>query len=95
MLLRNGDRACDKCGRPARRYLNRDWCPGHAPANPQPDPVRTMRGLQATRHLPTTAPPLSASALIDERAIVSGKRRASKKVYDLAVEAERLRKEQR
>ena len=72
------------CGAiPARRYANWTACASHTPAAlaGQPEPP------QGTGPLPgawTTPTPQSASALIDHRAIVSGKRRSNPTDYQAA-----------
>lgn len=65
-------------------------------------PLHTPRALQGLPEIPpgpgwpaaawTTLSPLSASALIDERAVASGRRRSSPHVYAAAKAAEERRK---
>ncbi|MFI2747942.1 hypothetical protein [Kitasatospora sp. NPDC018623] len=69
------------CGRRARLYPVGWRCPAHTPAaehgrpEPEPGPGYTPQSL------PT---PRSASALVDARAVASGKRRSSPQDYRLA-----------
>lgn len=69
------------CGAPARLYPGGWRCPAHTPAaeaghpEPEPGPGYTPQAL------PT---PQSASALVDARAIASGKRRSNPQDYRLA-----------
>lgn len=69
------------CGRPARPYRTGLCCPDHTPAalagrpEPVPGPGYTPQCL---------ATPASASALMDARAVASGKRRSTPQTYRLA-----------
>ncbi|MFD9124916.1 hypothetical protein [Kitasatospora sp. NPDC059571] len=69
------------CGARARLYPAGWRCPRHTPAaqagrpEPEPGPGYTPQRL---------ATPVSASALVDARAIASGKRRSSTQTYRLA-----------
>lgn len=71
------------CGSAAgvRRYLIGDRCPLHTPAakagRPEPGRTATVRPAWFDR----AVPPISTSRLIDDRAIASGKRRSSRRVY--------------
>jgi hypothetical protein len=73
------------CGAsPSRPYLTGDRCAAHTPAalagRPEcsPDPALTLDALRLAAGIAVdSAPPASASALTDNRAIASGKRRAS------------------
>ncbi|MBE4791720.1 hypothetical protein [Streptomyces caniscabiei] len=74
-----------------RPYLTGLCCPLHTP--------RALRGLPEFEPGPgwpadawTTPSPLSASALFDERAVASGRRRSSAHVYQAARAAEERRK---
>jgi hypothetical protein len=71
-----------------RRYLIGVRCPLHTPAAlaGEPEP-RSGPGLPAGAW--TTPSPQAASALVDERAVASGKRRAPAHVYRAAVKAQR------
>lgn len=79
-------------GEGLRPYLTGLRCPAHTPAalanQPEPKPGR---GLPAGAW--TTPPPQAASALIDERAIPSGKRRSSPHTYRAAQAAQRPQRE--
>jgi hypothetical protein len=69
------------CGRSSRPYRIGECCPAHTPAalaarpEPVPGPGYTPQRL---------ATPQSASALVDARAIASGKRRSTPQEYQLA-----------
>ncbi|WP_033818903.1 hypothetical protein [Kitasatospora sp. MBT63] len=69
------------CGEAARFYLTGWRCPGHTPAaqagraEPEPGPGYTPQ------RLPTSQ---AASALVDARAVASGKRRSTPQTYRLA-----------
>lgn len=67
---------------PVRFYLTGWKCPAHTPSalagRPEPSPGP---GLP---HGPRIPAPMSASALIDDRAIASGKRRSSPEAYRAA-----------
>lgn len=74
-----------------RRYLPGYRCPAHTP--------NALKGLPEVPPGPgwpaaawTTLSPLSASALFDERAVASGRRRSSAHVYQAARAAEERRK---
>jgi len=74
-----------------RPYLTGLCCPEHTP--------RALRGLPEFEPGPgwpadawSTPSPLSASALFDERAVASGRRRSSPHVYAAAKAAEESRK---
>ncbi|MFJ4799178.1 hypothetical protein [Kitasatospora purpeofusca] len=69
------------CGRTARPYVVGPRCPAHTPAaqagRPEPPP--------GPGYTPQTLPtPASASALVDARAIASGRRRSTTQTYRLA-----------
>jgi hypothetical protein len=80
------------CGAtPTRQYVQGHRCADHTPARqagrPEPatpDPARAWKAL--------TPLPDGASRLADDRAIASGKRRASPARYQEAVQAEEARK---
>lgn len=61
-----------------RRYLAGFRCPTHTPAalRGRPEPGQT-----ASEYRPTVPPPMGASALVDNRAIASGKRRSTPERY--------------
>lgn len=69
--------------------MNSWACPAHTPAalagHPDivPDPALTMAGLWASSGAtgPAVPPPMSASRVIDDGAIASGKRRSSLALY--------------
>lgn len=75
-----------RCGAAAtRRYLPGWRCAAHTPAalagraEVVPDPERTLAGLRERAGLPADyAPPIGTSALIDRRAVASGKRAAGR-----------------
>lgn len=72
------------CGTtPARRYANWTACRDHTPAAiaGQPEPPEGEGPLPGAW---TTQTPQSASALIDHRAIASGKRRSNPTDYQVA-----------
>jgi hypothetical protein len=84
------------CGAaPARPYLPGPRCADHTPAavagrpEPTPDPASTLAALLARAGRRTIGTPISASQLIDDRAVISGKRRSSPGVYREAVERSR------
>ena len=74
---------------PTRAYLPGPRCQSHTPAavagrpEARPDPAATMTGLREAAGLPATPPPLpqSASRVVDDRAVASGKRRSSPAAY--------------
>lgn len=78
------------CGRTlaVRQYLPGPRCPIHTPArlngHPEaaPDPTLTLTALRAARGLAGVTQ--ATSGLIDERAIATGKRRASAQTYAAA-----------
>lgn len=69
------------CGRPHRAYRTGLCCPDHTPAAQaaRPEPVAGP-GYTPQR----LATPASASALMDARAVASGKRRSTPQTYRLA-----------
>ncbi|MDT0435680.1 MULTISPECIES: hypothetical protein [Streptomyces] len=75
-----------------REYLSGLRCPRHTPAKlaNAPEPVPGA-GLPAGAW--TTPSPQSASAVFDEAAIRSGKRRSSPHVYRAALDAQRPQRE--
>jgi len=85
---------------PTRRYLQGPRCAAHSPAavagRPEtaPDPALTLTGLRRSAGLADVSTPLTASALIDDRAIASGKRRASTTSYTDARAREEARRQQ-
>lgn len=80
------------CGAPSiGRYLPGHRCAPHTPAalngRPEntPDPNMDLNAMRARAGIPVYAvPPASASRLMDDRAIASGKRRSSPGVYAAA-----------
>jgi hypothetical protein len=80
------DRHCGAT--PARRYANWWACPDHTPAAlaGQPEPPEGTGPLPGAWTTPT---PQSASALMDNRAIVTGKRRSNPTDYQAARAAEK------
>lgn len=77
-----------------RRYLPGNRCPDHTP--------NALKGLPEVPPGPgwpaaawTTLSPLAASALFDERAVASGRRRSSPHVYQAARAAVAEKKESR
>ena len=78
---------CDSTS--ARPYLTGPHCPPHTPAalagRPEAyvDPERTLEALERKAGR-TYAYRRSDSSLIDDRAVASGKRRSSARVYRLA-----------
>lgn len=70
---------CQICGRPGRRYMNHDLCGDCRwwPEPPRPDPALTLDGIRASSRIRFAAAPGTIGQAIDERAIASGKRRAS------------------
>ena len=89
---------CQKCGHPwARFYLTGWWCDDHTPSaragRPEhvPDPDTTLEALRARAGRTWGFNP-NDSALIDQRAIASGKRRSAPADYRLAQEAEAERR---
>jgi hypothetical protein len=89
------------CGAtPTRRYLTGPRCADHTPAvltgraNTNPDPALTLTGLRTAAGLPVdAAAPMVAGALIDERAVASGRRRSGQETFRAAREAEQARKD--
>lgn len=88
----NSDRACGhwngadstRCGAtPTRHYLPGHRCPAHTPAAlaGQPEPPEGAGPLPGAWTTPT---PQAASALMDNRAIASGKRRSTPNDYQAA-----------
>lgn len=83
-----------------RKYLTGDRCPNHTPAalrgRPEttPDPALTITGLRTAAGIAVDlVAPLAAGALLDERAVASGRRRSSQHVYTAARAAEEQRKQ--
>lgn len=78
---------CDMCDQPARLYPCGGRCYAHSPAAlaghtvPIPDPARTLKALRAAAGRPDAASPLATSALMDRRAVLSGKSRRGVKTY--------------
>lgn len=64
---------------PTRRYLNADLCVEHAPSNPSPPPGTTLAERLAAAGVRMTTP--AGPTVVDQRAIASGKRRASATAY--------------
>lgn len=95
-------RRCDSpgCEHPARLYPCGLRCDPHSPAAvaghtvPVPDPARTAAALRAAHGLLAVGTLDSTSSLNDERAIASGRRRASPAAYRLARAAEDERRSQ-
>lgn len=81
-------RNCDRCGEPARRYLYGDYCDEHAKPVPVPDPERTLAAMRAAHGILAVGTLDVTSSLNDQRAIASGRRRASLAAYRLARQAE-------
>lgn len=78
----NGDQVCGT--RPTRAFLTGRRCQTHTPAHlaGRPEPGRTADSTWMTKVLAPA--PMSASRLMDDRAIRSGKRRSSPQRYQEA-----------
>lgn len=84
-----------KCEGEVRLYPHGGKCDVHRPPlPPTPDPERTLAALQARSGFHGTLGSTGAG-LIDDRAIASGRRRASAKQYREARNREQTRKERR
>jgi hypothetical protein len=85
---------------PTRRYLTGNRCQQHTPAaladRPEvaPAPALTLTGLRTAAGIaPNLVAPLTAGALIDERAVASGRRRSGVETFRAARDAEQARKD--
>lgn len=71
---------CRYCGKPGHPYIYGRYCDDckHWPDSPKPPPGTTWADMRAARGMAGTLP---RETLIDQRAIASGKRRSSSRVY--------------
>lgn len=91
--------SCRWCGSsPARHYLTGWCCTNHTPARqngrnnpPTPDPALTLDGLRKAAGITWTFR-ATDTALNDDRAVASGRRRSTPQQYRAARAAEQARK---